>query len=113
MKDVSGMLPSCYKDVSKLIVQYIRYRLIILLKKMNVGVIGDFHRCMPQEFADDFNLDAAREQETGEGVPQGMDAITGQTCIVQNDLKRTLKICRHSGRAAGIQNDMGRMIAAP
>ena len=99
MKDVSGMLQSSYKDVSKLIIQYICHGLIILLEQVNVGVIGDFHRCVPQEFADDFDLDAACEKQTGEGVPQGVNAITGQTGIAQNDLNRTLKIRRH-GRCA-------------
>ena len=111
MKDVSGMLQSSYKDVSKLFIQYIRHGLIILLEQVNVGVIGDFHRCVPQEFADDFDLDAAREKQTGESVPQGVNAITGQTGIAQNDLKRTLKICSHSGRTTGVYNDIGRMIA--
>ena len=75
------MLQSCYQDVSKLIVQHVRHGLIILLKQMNVGVVGNFHRCMPQEFTDDFDLDAAREKQTGEGVPQGMDAIARQAGI--------------------------------
>ena len=111
MKDVSGMLQSSYKDVSKLIVQYIRYGLIILLEQVNVGVIGDFHRCVPQKFADDFDLDAACEQKAGKGMPQRMNAITGQTGVAQDDLKRTLKICSHSGRTTGVYNDIGRMIA--
>ena len=111
MKDVSGMLQSSYKDVSKLIIQYIRHRLIILLEQVNVGVIGDFHRCMPQEFADDFDLDAACEHKAGKGMPQRMNAIAGQAGVAQDDLKRTLKIRRHSGRADGVQNDIRRTVA--
>ena len=111
MKDVSGMLQSSYKDVSKLFIQYIRHGLIILLEQVNVGVIGDFHRCMPQEFADDFDLDAACEQKAGKGMPQRMNAIAGQAGVAQDDLKRTLKIRRHSRRADGVQNDIGRTVA--
>ena len=82
-------------------IQQLRNSLIILLKEVHISIIGDFDRRMPQELADDLDLHPGSKKKTGEGMPQGVDAIARQTGIAKNKLERTLEIGCQSRLAAG------------
>ena len=51
--------------------------MVVFLKEMNVDIIGDFHRCVPQYFADDLYISTGGEHQAGKGVPQSVNAILG------------------------------------